>query len=47
MHSHMAVWTDRRRLVALVAWYVFALALVGAFLVRDSFSVPSFIYQNF
>ncbi|MBK6457333.1 MAG: hypothetical protein IPF87_14860 [Gemmatimonadetes bacterium] len=40
-------WTERRRVVALSLWYVLVLALVAAFLVRDSFSVPSFIYQEF
>lgn len=38
--SHLRVFT-------LAVFYLVALALITAFLVRDSFDVPGFIYQNF
>ncbi len=43
----MENWTDLRRTLGLAVLYTIALALIVGFTLRNTFAVPSFVYQNF
>ena len=40
-------WTDCRRTLALAVFYSMAMLMITGFTLRNSFAVPSFVYQNF
>jgi hypothetical protein len=47
MSSITADFISRHRVALTALWYAIALLLVLRFVLRQSFEVPAFVYQNF